>query len=114
MALSEWALVFFGVAVAFGGSWIQLHPERILPEQGNWRPDPAALAQIRLLGGAFVFMGVFFATQMAMILIEQPWWIGTLSGIATAVMAVTLLSARNTRRLRDTTLTQDEKALSAR
>jgi hypothetical protein len=114
MALSEWALVFFGVAVAFGGSWIQLHPGRLLPTQGNWRPDPAALAQVRLLGGAFVFMGMFFATQMAMILIQQPWWMGTLGGIATAVMAVTLLSARNTRRQRDTRLAQDDKALQAR
>jgi uncharacterized membrane protein HdeD (DUF308 family) len=117
MTFTEWALVFFGFSVAFGGSWIQLHPERIFPVQGNWRPEAAALAQVSMLGGCFVFMGIFFATQMAIILIRQPWWMGTLSGMATAVMALTLLSAHNKRHPRENPLAQtqmDEKVLSAR
>jgi uncharacterized membrane protein HdeD (DUF308 family) len=98
MALSEWILVFFGAGIALSGSWIQLNPERIFPVDGNWRPAPAALAQVRTLGGFFVFMGVFFAGQMALILSRAPWWTGTLSGLLAAIVAVTLLGARSRRR----------------
>lgn len=101
MFYSGWMLVLFGAAVALSGSWIQLNPERIFPAQdGNWQPDAAALAQVRLLGGCFVFMGTFFAAQMALILLDQPWWLGTLSGVAVATIAMTLLNARNRARQR--------------
>jgi uncharacterized membrane protein HdeD (DUF308 family) len=117
MAFSEWILVLFGAVVAYAGSWIQLHPERMFPVLDDWHPEAAALAQVRLLGGCFVFMGAFFAMQMALILGGQPWWMGSLSGVAVAVMAVTLLSARNRRRELGSSLAAaplDNKALQAR
>jgi hypothetical protein len=101
MFFSGWLLVVVGAGVGFSGSWIQLNPERIFPPQsGNWRPDAASLAQVRLLGGCFVFMGAFFAGQMALILLDQPWWLGTLSGVATATIAMALLNARTRRQKR--------------
>ena len=71
MALLDWILVAFGAAVAVAGSWIQLHPERVVPGRTGPRKsglelDPAALAQIRLLGACFLCMGAFFALQMTM------------------------------------------------
>lgn len=45
-------------------------------------------------------MGAFFAGQMALILLDQPWWLGTLSGVATATIVMALLNARNRRRKR--------------
>jgi uncharacterized membrane protein HdeD (DUF308 family) len=117
MTYSEWVLVLFGAVVAYAGSWIQLHPERMFPVREEWCPEAAALAQVRQLGGCFVFMGAFFAMQMALILAGQPWWMGSLSGVAVAVMAVILLSARNRRREIGNSLTTaalDNKALQAR
>src|SRR6266702_273205 len=70
MALLDWIFVVFGVAVAITGSWIQLHPERILPAQSldaAWaesQQDARAMSQIRVLGSCFLFMGSFFAIQM--------------------------------------------------
>ncbi len=95
MALSAWILVAFGAAIAFSGGWIQLHPQRILPRPAvHWRLDPGALAQIRLLGACFLFMGVFFAVQMTTDLKRLPWWTGTLSGLGAAIAAVALVDAR--------------------
>jgi len=95
MALSDWTLVAFGAAIAVTGSWIQLHPERILPRPAEpWRLDSAALAQIRLLGACFLFMGVFFALQMTTDLKRLPWWSGTLGGLAAAIAAVSVVDAR--------------------
>jgi uncharacterized membrane protein HdeD (DUF308 family) len=100
MPLLDWILVAFGVVVALAGSWIQLHPERIVPSQSGLRPDAAwqldsaALSQIRLLGACFLCMGAFFTLQMAIDLMRQPWWTGTLSGIITAIAAVALVHAR--------------------
>jgi hypothetical protein len=62
-------------------------------------------------------MGAFFAMQMALILGGQPWWMGSLSGVAVASMAGTLLSARNRRREIGSflaTAALDDKALQAR
>jgi hypothetical protein len=39
-------------------------------------------------------MGAFFALQMTIDLTGLPWWTGTLSGLAAAITAVTLVSAR--------------------
>ena len=100
MALLDWILVAFGVAVAVAGSWIQLHPERVVPgrtglrQNLDWQLEPAALAQIRLLGACFLCMGAFFTLQMAVDLMRLPWWTGTLSGIAAAFAAVTIIHAR--------------------
>ncbi len=95
MAFSDWILVAFGAAIALVGGWIQLHPERILPRQaGRSRLDPAALAQIRLLGACFLFMGVFFALQMTTDLRRLPWWIGTLGGLGAAIAGVAAVNAR--------------------
>lgn len=100
MALLDWIFVIFGVAIAFTGSWIQLHPERVVPGQSEvrrssgWQLDPAALSQIRLLGACFLFMGTFFALQMTIDLAELPWWIGTLSGMFTAIASVAWIHAR--------------------
>jgi hypothetical protein len=97
MALLDWILVVFGFAVASAGSWIQLHPERIYPSQARqpgWPLDPGLLGQIRLLGGCVLFMGAFFVLQMTIDLTRLPWWIGTLSGLVTAFIAVALVSVR--------------------
>jgi hypothetical protein len=100
MALFDWIFVVFGAAVALGGSWIQLHPERVIPQQSgsnrsaNWQLDPAALLQIRLLGACFAFMGIFFALQMTIILSHLPWWIGALSGLVAASSTVALVRGR--------------------
>jgi hypothetical protein len=105
MFFSGWLLVVAGAGVGFSGGWIQLNPERIFPPQdGHWRPDAAALRQVRLLGGCFVVMGAFFAAQMALILLDQPWWLGTLSGVATATIAMALLNARTRRQRRPSSL----------
>jgi hypothetical protein len=94
MALLDWTLVAFGAAIAVAGGWIQLHPQRLYPQQSRgWQPDPNALAQIRLLGGCFLFMGVFFALQMTADLARLPWWTGTLSGLAMSVLAMKLVNA---------------------
>jgi len=113
MASSEWALVLFGVAVAVSGSWLQFHPERIFPMPSDWRPEASALAQVRMLGGCFVFMGAFFATQMAIILAHQPWWIGPLAGLPVAILAVTLLGSW-ARRHSSLAPPLDDKALQVR
>jgi hypothetical protein len=100
MVFSDWILVAFGAAIALSGGWIQLHPERILPRQaGRWRLDPTALAQIRLLGACFLFMGVFFSMQMTIDLKRLPWWIGTLSGLGSALAGVAAVDARRRRRV---------------
>jgi hypothetical protein len=109
MAILDWALVVFGVAVTLTGSWIQLNPERIYPLQGeSWQRDPAAISQIRLLGGCFVFMGAFFALQMTIDLIRQPWWMGTLSGLGAAISAVALVHAQARRQQRERCLVQQD------
>jgi len=110
MPLLDWTLVVFGVAVALTGSWIQLHPEHVVPshsgsrqESGqveDWPLDPAALAQIRLLGACFLFMGAFFTMQMTIDLTRLPWWIGTLSGLAMGVATVSMIHARIRRQQR--------------
>jgi hypothetical protein len=100
MALLDWILVAFGAAVAVAGSWIQLHPERVVPGRTglrqipDWQLDPAAVAQIRLLGSCFLCMGTFFTLQMAVDLMRLPWWTGTLSGVAAAIAAVAVIHAR--------------------
>jgi hypothetical protein len=97
MALLDWILVAFGVAVALAGGWIQLNPERVVSgSQRNpgWQLDARTLSQIRLLGSCFLSMGTFFALQMTIDLVRLPWWTGTLSGIAAAVVAVTMVRAR--------------------
>jgi hypothetical protein len=100
MALLDWIFVIFGAAIGLTGSWIQLHPERVVPHQSGarqssgWQLDPAALFQIRLLGACFLFMGTFFALQMTIDLMRLPWWIGTLSGLVTAIAAVAWVHAR--------------------
>jgi uncharacterized membrane protein HdeD (DUF308 family) len=101
MAVSDWILVAFGAAIAFAGCWIELHPERILPgPAGEWRLDHSALGQIRLLGGCFLFMGVFFALQMTTILERLAWWMGALGGLAASVAAVALVDSRRRRQQR--------------
>jgi uncharacterized membrane protein HdeD (DUF308 family) len=106
MALLDWILVAFGVTVGFAGSWIQLSPERVLPRRmrsnsvQNWQLDSSALAQIRLLGGCFLFMGVFFALQMTIDIMRLPWWIGTISGFFMAIAAVTIVRMRVRRQQR--------------
>lgn len=100
MALLDWILVAFGAAVALAGSWIQLHPERVVPSQTglrqhpDWQLDRAALSQIRLLGACFLSMGAFFTLQMTIDLIRLPWWMGTLGGLVAAVAAVAGIHAR--------------------
>jgi hypothetical protein len=93
MALFDWILVVFGLAIAFTGCWIQLHPERISPGR-ELEFDSSALAQIRRLGACFLFMGDFFACQMTIDLSKLPWWMGTLSGLVTATLAVIVVSVR--------------------
>jgi hypothetical protein len=97
MALFDWILVVFGLAIAFAGYWIQLHPERISPGR-ELEFDSSALAQIRRLGACFLFMGDFFTCQMTIDLIKLPWWMGTLSGFVTATFAVIVVSVRVRRR----------------
>jgi uncharacterized membrane protein HdeD (DUF308 family) len=107
MALLAWTPVAFGVGIALTGSWIQLHPERILPRPvERWRLDPAALAQIRLLGACFLFMGVFFALQMTTNLKRLPWWMGTLSGLGASIATVALVDAQVRRQQRRSTTIQ--------
>lgn len=110
MPLLDWTLVVFGVAVALTGSWIQLHPEHVVPSQSgshqksgraeDWPLDAAALAQIRLLGACFLFMGAFFTMQMTIDLARLPWWIGTLSGLAMGIATVAMVHARVRRQQR--------------
>ena len=105
MALLDWILVVFGAAVALTGSWIQLHPERVIPNPArDPRPDrqldPSALSKIRLLGACFLAMGAFFALQMTIDLMRLPWWTGTLSGLAMSITAVCAIHARVCRRTR--------------
>lgn len=108
MASLDWIFVFFGAAVALTGGWIQLHPERVIPghgqggpsQLGDWQLEPAARAQIRLLGACFLFMGAFFALQMTVDLTQLPWWAGTISGLVTAITAVALVYARARRQRR--------------
>jgi hypothetical protein len=104
MALFDWIFVLFGAAVALCGSWVQLHPERVVPpaqpQSPDWQPDAEALLQIRLLGACFVFMGTFFALQMAIILTRLPWWIGALGGLVAAIVAVASVRSRVQRQKR--------------
>jgi hypothetical protein len=112
MALLDWIFVVFGVAVAIAGSWIELHPERIVPghdipgqsgDAANFleaQLDRRAFTQIRLLGASFLFMGVFFAFQMTVDLVGLPWWTGTISGFVIALLAVTLVGTRAKRKHR--------------
>lgn len=99
MALLDWILVVFGAAVALTGGWIQLHPERVIPNPARdclreRQLDPGALSQIRLLGACFLCMGAFFTLQMTIDLIRLPWWAGTLSGLAASIIAVCAIHAR--------------------
>jgi len=105
--------VIFGAAIALTGGWIQLYPERVVPGQSqpvpsqlgqrpDWQLEPGARSQISMLGACFLFMGTFFALQMTTDLARCPWWIGTLSGLATAIAAVTLTYGRVRRRRRGT------------
>ena len=115
IALQEWIFVGLGAVVSLTGCWLELHPEGILPRQGEgWQWAPAALAQIRMLGACFLFMGVFFAVQMSFDLARRPWWIGTLSGLAMAIAAVVLVSAQSRRRRADKRSPLAEKALESR
>ena len=106
MALLDWILVAFGAAVALAGSWIQLHPERVVPshtgarQSPDWQLDPAALSQIRLLGACVLSMGAFFALQMTIDLMRLPWWTGTLGGLVAAVASVAGTHARVRRQQR--------------
>jgi hypothetical protein len=50
--------------------------------------------KVRRLGACFVFMGAFFALQMAINLTRLPWWAGTLSGLAAGILTVRALSAQ--------------------
>lgn len=106
MALLDWIFVVFGAAIALAGGWIQLYPERVIPgphlsaQGADWQLDPGARSQIRRLGASILFMGAFFTLQMTTDLIRQPWWIGTLSGLITAIAAVTLLYNRVQRQQR--------------
>jgi hypothetical protein len=107
MALLDWIFVVFGAAVALTGSWIQLHPERVVPgssgerQSSGWQLDPVALSQIRGLGACFLFMGAFFTLQMTIDLAHLPWWTGTLSGLVTAIAAVALVHGRVRRQQRN-------------
>jgi hypothetical protein len=95
MELLDWMLVLFGVAVAFCGGRLQLHPERLFPRGAeSGEPDRRALAQLRLLGGCFLFMGSFFTLQMTADLCRLPWWSGALAGLTVAVAAVNLVGRR--------------------
>ncbi|PSH03884.1 MAG: hypothetical protein CXZ00_09890 [Acidobacteria bacterium] len=90
MAIFDWILVIFGIAIALAGSWIQLHPELVFPREARvqgWRLEPYQLAQIRLLGASILFMGAFFALQMTINLIGLPWWIGSIGGFIAAIAA---------------------------
>jgi len=85
----------------------------------DWQLEPGARIQIRLLGACFLFMGTFFALQMTTDLIHRPWWIGTLSGLVSAIAAVSLIyrqvrrqSRRNRRAIPPSRL--PEKALELR
>jgi len=116
MALLDWIFVIFGAAVALAGGWIQLYPERVIPghvgpghagpgqsepgQSPDWQLEPGARAQIRMLGACFLFMGTFFALQMTTDLTRRPWWMGTLSGLVTAIAAVTLVYGRVRRQQR--------------
>ncbi len=107
MVRLDWIFVVFGAVLALTGGWIQLHPERVVPGQPgphqsgpDWQIDPAARVQIRLLGACFLFMGAFFALQMTIDLVGRPWWTGSLSGLVTAIAAVTLVHARVRRQQR--------------
>jgi hypothetical protein len=111
MALLDWIFVVLGAAIAFTGGWIQLYPERVVPghshpsqpgRRSDWQLDPGARAQLRMLGASFLFMGTFFALQMTTDLARCPWWIGTLSGLAAAIAAVTLTYGRVRRQQRGT------------
>jgi len=107
--------VGFGAVVSLTGGWLQLHPEGILPRQDEgWQWEPTALAQIRRLGGCFLFMGVFFAMQMGFDLARRPWWIGTLCGLAIAITAVVLVRAQSRRGRVDKHSTLPEKVLEVR
>ena len=112
----EWVIVLIGAGVAWGGGWLQLHPARIFPNADeSWQPSREAVAQVRLLGGSFVFMGTFLAGQMMMVAARQAWWAGSLAGIALGTMALALLDARA--RNKKTPKQQNpvrEKALEAR
>jgi hypothetical protein len=91
----DWMLVLFGVAVAFCGGRLQLHPERLFPRSAeSGELDRGALAQLRLLGGCFLFMGSFFTLQMTADLCRLPWWSGALAGLAVAVAAVKVVGLR--------------------
>ena len=105
MAYLDWIFVLFGGALALAGGWVQLHPERIVPAPSDagqnasaphtdWQLDRSARVKIRMLGAWFLFMGAFFALQMAFDLLGRPWWMGTLSGLMTAIAAVTLVYLR--------------------
>jgi hypothetical protein len=93
----DWLLVLFGAAVAVCGGRLQLRPERIFPGKKRAELGQRALGQLRLLGGSFLFMGVFFSLQMAVDLIRLPWWTGTLSGLAVAIAAVHQVTVRSLR-----------------
>jgi hypothetical protein len=94
----DWMLVVLGAAITLPGSWIQLNPERLFPmNDGSWRPDRASLMKVRRLGACFVFMGAFFALQMAINLTRLPWWAGTVSGLVAGILTVRALSAHGRR-----------------
>jgi hypothetical protein len=87
MLLLDWLLVLFGALVALVGLWMRRKPGQVFALAGT-SPNqaPAMLAQVRLLGACFLMMGSFFAVQMAVDLAHEPWWIGTLGGVAVALV----------------------------
>ncbi len=94
MLLLDWLLVLFGALVALVGLWMRRKPGQVFALAGaSPNQDVELLAQVRLLGGCFLLMGAFFAVQMAVDLAHQPWWIGTVGGVAVA-MVVTGGSSR--------------------
>ena len=118
MTLLDWILVGFGAVVAVAGGWIQLHPERVLPDVDGVRQnadspaDLGALSQIRLLGSCVMFMGAFFALQMAADLARIPWWVGTFGGLVVAIASVRKVNSRVRQQWRASYSTVEETSLT--
>ncbi len=82
--------------VAFAGLWMRRRPGQVFALAGaSPRQAPKLLAQVSLLGASFLLMGCFFAVQMAADLAHQPWWIGSVGGLAVALMATGASSYRS-------------------
>jgi uncharacterized YccA/Bax inhibitor family protein len=88
MGLLDWLFVLFGLLVAFAGLWMRRRPGQVFAVVGaSPMQAPKLLAQVSLLGACFLLMGCFFAVQMAADLAHQPWWIGSVGGLAVALVA---------------------------